>query len=51
MLTLLLGVLVYDMVVAHFKKTVRIVGKNFAHIALLVTMMIIVIVFKGGTLL
>ena len=51
MLALLLVVLIYDMFVAHYKKTVRVVGKNLAHIALLITIMIIVIVFKGGSLL
>ncbi|HLC95434.1 MAG TPA: CAP domain-containing protein [Patescibacteria group bacterium] len=51
MLALLLAVLIYDMFVAHYKKTVRVVGKNLAHIALLITIMIIVIVFKGGSLL
>ena len=51
MLGLLLAVLIYDMFVAHYKKTVRVVGKNLAHIALFITIIIIVIVFKGGSLL
>ncbi|HZZ99065.1 MAG TPA: CAP domain-containing protein [Candidatus Saccharimonadia bacterium] len=50
MLTLLIGVLAYDMVMAHKHKTVRITGKNLAHIALFTVVALAVIFFKGGLL-
>lgn len=48
MLILLIAVLFYDMLVAHNKNTVRLVGKNLAHIALFLTVAFLVIFFKGG---
>lgn len=48
MLFLLLAVLFYDMIIAHHRNTVRIVGKNIAHIALFLTVTFLVVFFKGG---
>lgn len=45
---ILLVVLVYDAIVAGHKDSVRFVGKNLAHILLFVTVMYLIIVFKGG---
>lgn len=48
MILILLTVLFYDAIVAGHKDSVRFVGKNLAHIMLLVTVMYLIIAFKGG---
>ncbi len=48
MLLLLIAVLSYDMIVSHNRNTIRLVGKNLAHIALFLTVAFLVIFFKGG---
>ncbi|GIK83963.1 MAG: hypothetical protein BroJett025_05850 [Patescibacteria group bacterium] len=45
---ILLTVLVYDALVAGHKNSVRFVGKNVAHILLFLTVLYIIIAFKGG---
>lgn len=48
MILILLVVLVYDTAVAGHRDSVRFVGKNVAHIMLFVTVMYLIIAFKGG---
>lgn len=48
MIVILLVVLVYDALVAGHRDSVRFVGKNVAHIMLFVTIMYLIIAFKGG---
>lgn len=43
--------LVYDSFVASSKKYQRLVGQNFAHIALLLTVAFLLVLFKGGVVL
>ncbi|MBU0579257.1 hypothetical protein KKE34_04090 [Patescibacteria group bacterium] len=45
---LIIGTLVYDTFVIGHHSTVRLVGKNLAHIFLLMAVMYLVIFFKGG---
>lgn len=47
---LLILVLCHDMFIAHKKKTVRLTGKNLAHIALFVVIAIVIVLFRGGVL-
>lgn len=47
---LLIGVLSYDMIITEHRKTVRITGKNLAHIALFSIVAVAIILFKGGML-
>lgn len=51
MLTLLIGVLLYDALITSAHKTVRTVGKNLAHMSLFVVIFILVAAFKVGMLL
>lgn len=44
----LLTVLIYDAFVAGHRDSVRLVGKNLAHIMLFVTVLYVIIAFKGG---
>lgn len=48
MILLVLSVLIYDSVIITQLNTVRFVGKNFAHIALFLTILFLIIFFKGG---
>jgi hypothetical protein len=49
---LLAGVLAYDaLVIAHYKHTVRVVGKNLAHCALLLAVAFLVLYFRSGMIL
>lgn len=43
--------LVYDSLIASSRKYQRIVGQNFAHIALLITVAFLLVLFKGGVVL
>jgi len=45
---LLVTILIYDALIAGHKNSVRFVGKNLAHIMLLITVMYLIIAFKGG---
>ena len=45
---LIVGTLSYDILVIGHRKAMRLVGKNLAHILLLVAVMYLVIFFKGG---
>ncbi len=45
---LVITTLLYDTVVIHNKNTVRLVGKNIAHILLFLTISFIILFFKGG---
>lgn len=47
---LLIFVLAYDMVVIGSRRTARLVGKNFAHIMLFLTVAFLIIFFRGGTI-
>lgn len=47
---LVLAVLAYDTVIISNRDTVRFVGKNFAHIALFMTVLFLIILFKGGVI-
>ncbi len=51
MILLLSGVLIYDFMIAQHRHVVRVVGKNFAHLGLFAAVGIMVIAFKGGSLL
>lgn len=42
--------LVYDGIVAHNRRVARIVGKNLAHIALMLVVVFVLIFFKGGVI-
>lgn len=46
---LVVSVLTYDFVIVNNRQTVRFVGKNFAHIALFLTVSFLVLFFKSGT--
>jgi hypothetical protein len=46
----LIIVLTHDMFVAHKKKTVRLTGKNIAHIALFSVIAVAIVLFRGGLL-
>lgn len=48
---LIILTLVYDSFVASSKKYQRLVGQNFAHIALLLTVAFLLVLFKGGIVL
>lgn len=48
---LVVSVLIYDFFLIENRGTVRFVGKNFAHIALFMTLFFLVIFFKGGSVL
>ena len=48
MILILLTVLIYDAIVAGHRDSVRLVGKNTAHIMLFVAVLYLVIAFKGG---
>jgi len=48
MILILLAVLIYDALVAGHRDSVRFVGKNVAHIMLFLTVMYLVIAFRGG---
>lgn len=48
---LIILTLLYDALVASSKKYQRIVGQNFAHIALFVTIAFLLVLFKGGSVL
>lgn len=48
MIFLILGTLTYDTVIVAHSNTVRLVGKNMAHILVLITVAFLVIFFKGG---
>ena len=43
--------LIYDSLVASSRKYQRLVGQNFAHIALLITVAFLLVLFKGGVVL
>lgn len=43
--------LLYDSLIASSRKYERIVGQNFAHVALFVTVAFLLVLFKGGTVL
>lgn len=45
---LMLFVLVYDLYITHSRKTVRLVGKNFAHVLYLLVVAFLILYFKGG---
>ncbi len=45
---LVIAVLIYDTMVIEKLNTIRFVGKNFAHIALFITILFLIIFFKGG---
>jgi hypothetical protein len=45
---LMVFVLVYDLYVSNNQNTVRIVGKNFAHILFLLVVAFLILYFKGG---
>lgn len=45
---MMITVLVYDLYVTHHRKTVRLVGKNFAHIMYLLVVAFLILYFKGG---
>jgi hypothetical protein len=47
-LLLIVATLLLDWYVSHKKGTVRVVGKNFAHILYFVTICFVVILFRGG---
>lgn len=47
---LIVTVLAYDTVVADQRQLVRFVGKNFAHIAMFLTVLFLVLVFKSGVI-
>lgn len=47
-LVLITVVLIYDLLVIGHKHTMRLVGKNLAHLILLITVLFLVIYFKGG---
>jgi hypothetical protein len=47
---LLVAALIYDGFVAGHKNSVRLVGKNLAHIMLLMTVAYLIIAFKGGVI-
>ncbi len=48
---LIILTLIYDAVIASNRKYQRLVGQNFAHITLLITVAFLLILFKGGTVL
>lgn len=48
MIFLIVFVLFYDLYVTNNQKTVRLVGKNFAHIMYLLVVAFLIIYFKGG---
>ena len=48
MIFLILATLTYDTVIVAHSNTVRLVGKNLAHIMMLMTVAFLVIFFKGG---
>lgn len=50
MIFLILAVLAYDSFVIGHKKTVRLVGKNLAHIILFIFVAYLVVFFKGGVI-
>lgn len=45
---LIIGTLAYDTLVIGHRKAMRLVGKNLAHLILLMTVMYLIIFFKGG---
>jgi hypothetical protein len=45
---ILIVVLIYDFIIARHRDSVRFVGKNLAHIMLLVAVMYLIIAFRGG---
>lgn len=45
---IIVSVLTYDFVIVNNRKTVRFVGKNFAHIALFITISFLILFFKSG---
>lgn len=47
---LVVSVLTYDFVIASNRNTVRFVGKNFAHIALFLTVSFLILFFKSGSI-
>lgn len=46
---LIILTLIYDSLIASSQKYQRLVGQNFAHIALLITVAFLLVLFKGGT--
>lgn len=48
---LIVMTLLYDSLIASSRKYERIVGQNFAHVALFVTVAFLLVLFKGGTVL
>ena len=48
---LVVSVLIYDSVIATQKRLVRFVGKNFAHIAMFLTVFFLVLAFESGIVL
>lgn len=47
---LIVSVLIYDFMIVSNQRTVRFVGKNFAHIALFLTVSFLIVFFKSGTI-
>ncbi|MEO8581239.1 MAG: CAP domain-containing protein [Patescibacteria group bacterium] len=47
---LVVSVLFYDFIIINDRKTVRFVGKNFAHIALFLTVSFLILFFKSGNI-
>jgi len=45
---LFVATLIYDGIVAHNRRIARIVGRNIAHIALMLTVVFVLVFFKGG---
>ncbi len=43
--------LIYDSLIAHNQKYQRLVGQNFAHVALMLTVAFLLVLFKGGSVL
>ncbi len=50
-IVMLVTVLFYDLLVAHDKNILRLVGNNAAHISLLLTVAFLIVVFKSGSIL
>ena len=51
LVALTLTVLIYDTIISSHKNTVRIAGKNLAHIFLLTVVLLLLLLYRGGTLL
>lgn len=51
LVALTLSVLIYDTIISSHKNTVRIAGKNLAHIFLFSIVLLLLLLYRGGTLL